>query len=1373
MGGKVTALAMDPITEKSGHAIAPVAPSVCITPAAPAPIPVPYPVAGSSYEGIFGPPLRTKMNGAPIGTVGSAFKACHGNEPGTLKEVVSLNTGGPAAIMMGTPTVLAECGMVGIAGSPLLANLAPGPSARTAPGPMARAAMAAAFAVKGGGTDSGDADGSANGGKDSAGGGGNSGGNNGEGGEKHAGDGQPGQCKDGHPVDVITGRAYTLPAVDLELPGPLPLVFARVYSTSAADRDAGLGFGWACSWSWEIEVRRRALVVWSDEGIANDFPVLEAGTEHLGPWAWVLRRERERFVLETGDGLRRVFAAADESARRWKLIEIRDRNENRIELTYDERGVLAEVIDSAGRTVRVQATRAGRIASLHVYNARARGQWIALTRFAYDERGNLVGAFDAEGHATRYEYDDEHRLTCETDRTGLAFRFAYDRAGRCVETWGEYPGKRDPSLAEDVPARLADGQTRARGVHHVRLDYHDGRYTEVADSTQIRRYFGNRHGLVDKRSAGFGVEEARYDERGLVIGHMDGAGALTTYERDARGHVVRVVDPLGRVTTYERDERGLAVKIVDPAGGVHELHRDECGNVIHEADPTGAVWSHAYDARGLVISTTSPAGGVTRFAYDAEGNLVERTEPTGARRRWAYDLLGRCTLEVDPERHETRFVWTERGDVAAVFDAAGGIVRYTYDGERRCSEIQGPGRRTTGLTWAGFMCVVAQTNPLGDPVRFRYDREGRLAQVVNENGDVHKILRHAAGLVVAEETFDGRRLAYRRDVVGRVVRSEIAGDVTEYSYDATGAPIARTLPDETTETFAYDACGDLVRVSWAGGEIQFERDEAGRVVREAQVLGGEEHSVTSLYDASGNRVRRFTSRGHVEQIERDASGARTRTILDELHDVHHARDPLGREVVRALPWGGGIHHAYDALGRVVRRWATASGSLRPVRFDDAGWASATAPEQPDRITVEKAYVFDAEHELSDTLDRRRGWLQYEYDPAGRLLSATREATGAREAFRYDAAGNHEAQGEARTYGPGGKPFGCGGTSYIWDEAGRLREKRTGDDVWRYAWDAAGRLAAVELPSGQRAEYSYDPLGRRLEARIYDAPPPAARARLAERTRFVWDGDTLAHAIRTRALNEGDPIVEERTYCFEDGSSVPWAHCEVGPDGYGGRRSVWAFYVNDPIGTPEELVDGTGAVIAELDRQAWGRTETGDGAGPSTPLRFQGQHEDRETGLFYNRHRYYDAEAGLYLSPDPIGLRGGLRLFGYVPNPTGWIDPLGLARLPQDARVNPKRPNPLDTNRPVGQSAAQNAQCQADVADMRAKEFIDIRVNQQQIDGNGARVGINRPDLQGTNPKGMQRVCIEYDRPTSNRGPAHQQRILDNDPNAIVTLKIIP
>ncbi|MFP1985975.1 RHS repeat-associated core domain-containing protein, partial [Lonsdalea quercina] len=58
---------------------------------------------------------------------------------------------------------------------------------------------------------------------------------------------------------------------------------------------------------------------------------------------------------------------------------------------------------------------------------------------------------------------------------------------------------------------------------------------------------------------------------------------------------------------------------------------------------------------------------------------------------------------------------------------------------------------------------------------------------------------------------------------------------------------------------------------------------------------------------------------------------------------------------------------------------------------------------------------------------------------------------------------------------------------------------------------------------------------------------------------------------------------------------------------------------------------------------------------------QGQIYDAETGLYYNRHRYYDADSGQYISPDPIGLLGGNRPQAYVHNPLEFCDPLGLAK----------------------------------------------------------------------------------------------------------------
>ncbi len=118
---------------------------------------------------------------------------------------------------------------------------------------------------------------------------------------------------------------------------------------------------------------------------------------------------------------------------------------------------------------------------------------------------------------------------------------------------------------------------------------------------------------------------------------------------------------------------------------------------------------------------------------------------------------------------------------------------------------------------------------------------------------------------------------------------------------------------------------------------------------------------------------------------------------------------------------------------------------------------------------------------------------------------------------------------------------------------------------------------------------------------------------------------------------------------EDGGFEPVAHQEKGE---------WFHYVNDPIGTPERLVDAGGRVACELSRRAWGDVEAVEHARATTPIRFQGQYADPETGLFYNRFRYYDPASARYISSDPIGLRGSTNLFAYAPNPHVWVDPKG-------------------------------------------------------------------------------------------------------------------
>ena len=80
--------------------------------------------------------------------------------------------------------------------------------------------------------------------------------------------------------------------------------------------------------------------------------------------------------------------------------------------------------------------------------------------------------------------------------------------------------------------------------------------------------------------------------------------------------------------------------------------------------------------------------------------------------------------------------------------------------------------------------------------------------------------------------------------------------------------------------------------------------------------------------------------------------------------------------------------------------------------------------------------------------------------------------------------------------------------------------------------------------------------------------------------------------------------------------------------------------------------------AELD--SYGAVRRGRGTAQDCPFRYQGQYEDVETGLYYNRFRYYDPETGQYISQDPIGLAGGGALHAYVADPLTQLDIFGLS-----------------------------------------------------------------------------------------------------------------
>ncbi len=134
----------------------------------------------------------------------------------------------------------------------------------------------------------------------------------------------------------------------------------------------------------------------------------------------------------------------------------------------------------------------------------------------------------------------------------------------------------------------------------------------------------------------------------------------------------------------------------------------------------------------------------------------------------------------------------------------------------------------------------------------------------------------------------------------------------------------------------------------------------------------------------------------------------------------------------------------------------------------------------------------------------------------------------------------------------------------------------------------------------------------------------------------------------------------------------------------GSDAAITYLHNNHLGAPEVATDQSGKPVWHAGYSAFGKIVNVSQAGKTARrftlnLRLPGQYEDQESGLYYNDHRYYDADNGRYLTPDPLGLRAGINTYAYVSsNPLRYVDPTGLILFAFDGTDN-SNPPPINSN----------------------------------------------------------------------------------------------
>ncbi len=610
-----------------------------------------------------------------------------------------------------------------------------------------------------------------------------------------------------------------------------------------------------------------------------------------------------------------------------------------------------------------------------------------------------------------------------------------------------------------------------------------------------------------------------YDSTGLLVSVTDGAGQVTTIERDGTGNVTAIVAPGGQRTTFSLEGNGYLASITNPAGETTQL---------------------TYSADGLLATLTDPRNGLHQYTYDTQGRLIKDQDPANGFKALARtDQSTGWTVALSTALNRTTSYQVENlaiGDLRRKVTDPSGLLTTTLIGQDGTTTVTGPdGTVTTTIEGPdprfGMQAPILSSLSVRLPSSLTSTLTTTRTAALSNPTDPFSLTSQTNVLVINGRTYTstftqsaktittttpaGRVSTVTLDAQGRVIQEQVTGlEAVSYTYDAQGRLSTITQGTGTTartSALSYDTKNQLTSVQDPLlRTVGFAYDLAGRIT--TQTLP-DLRTIGYAYDGNGNVTT-------ITPPSRPAHGfSYTPVDLESTYDPPNAGfSPkntqysynLDRQLTLVTrPDGQTLSLGYDTGGRLST--LTLPGNLVTTYAYDGTKGTLASIATPNS-TLSYAYdgslltnttwagmvagsvgrTYDNNFRISSQSVNGANTITFGYDTDSLLTSAGALTIGRSTQNGLITGSTLGVVTDSRTYSTFGElsSYTAGANSatvldvqYTRDKLGRITQKvetvSGGTDTFAYTYDTAGRLTDVTKNGTLVSHYVYDSNGNRL------------------------------------------------------------------------------------------------------------------------------------------------------------------------------------------------------------------------------------------------------------------------------------------------------